>query len=65
MHFTIDIDIDALTGETEAEIGRILRYWAGALKQMELRPGLEHELRDSQYKPVGTLTIHGGDTARA
>jgi hypothetical protein len=57
MHFTIDIDIDALSGDVAAEVGRILRYWAGALKQMELREGLEHDLMDSEYRPVGKLRV--------
>ena len=57
MHLTIDIDIDALSGEPEAEVGRILRYWAGALKQVTLAPGLEQDLMDSEYQPVGRLVV--------
>jgi hypothetical protein len=57
MHLTIDIDVEALSGDPAAEIGRILRYWAGAMKQIELSPGLEHELMDSEYRPVGKLAV--------
>jgi hypothetical protein len=57
MHLTIDIDVDALSGEPAAEIGRILRYWAGAMKQLDLTPGLSHDLMDSEYKAVGTLAV--------
>ena len=57
MHFVIDIDLDAVTGNPEHEVGRILRFWAGALKQMELVPGIEHELSDSEYQVVGHLRV--------
>ena len=57
MRFVIEIDLDAVTGVPEQEVGRILRFWAGALKQMELVPGTEHELSDSEYKVVGHLRV--------
>lgn len=57
MHFRIDIDVDALSGEPRAEIARILRYWAGALPQMELATGLEQQLMDSEYSSVGSLQV--------
>jgi hypothetical protein len=57
MHFAIDIDLDAVTGSPEEEVGRILRYWAGALKQMQLGAGTELELMDSTYTPVGHLRV--------
>lgn len=59
MRFVIDIDLDAVSGAPEQEVGRILRFWAGALKQMELEPGTEHELSDSEYKVVGHLRVTG------
>ena len=33
---TLDIDLDALSGDHATEIGRILRYWGGAMKQLDL-----------------------------
>ena len=57
MHFTMEIDIEALSGEARAEIARILRYWAGALPKMELESGLDQELMDSQYSPVGNMRV--------
>lgn len=57
MRFVIDIDLDAVTGTREEEVGRILRYWAGALRQMELGAGTEFELMDSTYTPVGQLRV--------
>jgi len=57
MRFVMDIDMDALTGEPEKEIARILRFWAGALPRMELTPGTEQALMDSSYTPVGHLRV--------
>ena len=61
MKFTLDIDLDALAGEPEAELGRILRYWAGNLKHYELVPGTSETVSDSAYTPVGTWRIEGGN----
>ncbi len=57
MRFVIDIDMDAIPQRTPHEIARILRYWAGALPQMDLSPGVEQELMDSSYSPVGLLRV--------
>jgi hypothetical protein len=57
VQFTIEIDIEQLSGEPRAEIARILRYWGGAIPQMELTSGLEQELMDSGYSPVGHLRV--------
>lgn len=55
MKLTLTIDIDAVTGEPDAEIGRILRYWGGAAKQLDWSAPMEHALMDSEYKEVGVL----------
>jgi hypothetical protein len=57
MHLTIDIDLDALTGDAGDEVGRILRYWGGATKAMDLGQPLEQPLMDSTYQQVGTLRV--------
>jgi hypothetical protein len=57
MRLTFDIDLDALTGDHAVELGRILRYWAGAMKQLDLTQPAEHELSDSEYKIVGVLKL--------
>jgi hypothetical protein len=57
MHMTLDIDLDALTGDHATEIGRILRYWGGAMKQLDVSQPMEHELSDSEYKIVGVLRL--------
>jgi hypothetical protein len=57
MRLVIDIDMDAVASEVDKEIARILRYWAGALPQMELTPGTDQVLMDSTYATVGHLRI--------
>jgi len=60
MRFVLEVDLDAgaLAGEDRAaELGRILRYWGGAMKQVELAPGTRQELLDSAYAPVGSWRI--------
>ena len=56
MRLTLDIDLDAL-GDPAGEAGRILRYWAGALDQLDLAEPVSHELRDSGSSAVGTITV--------
>ena len=60
MRFLLEVDLEAgaLAGEARAaELGRILRYWGGAVKQVELAPGARQELYDSDYAPVGSWRI--------
>lgn len=57
MHLTLEIELDSLTGDPATEIGRILRYWGGAMTQLDLTAPLEHELSDSEYKNVGTIKL--------
>ena len=59
MRLTIDIDLDALPEPKDREAGRILRYWAGAMGQLDLTAPLEQQLMDSGYRPVGMLVIAG------
>ena len=57
MHLTFDIDLDALTGDHAAELGRILRYWGGSMKQLDVTQPFEYELSDSEYKNVGVIRL--------
>ena len=60
MRFVLEVDLDAgaLAGENRAaELGRILRYWGGYMKQMELAPGAQQDLSDSDYAVVGSWRI--------
>jgi hypothetical protein len=62
MRFVLELDLDAgaLAGEQRgAEIGRILRYWGGYMKQLELGPGARQECSDSDYTVVGEWRIEG------
>jgi hypothetical protein len=54
---TIEIDLGQLPDPKGQEMGRILRYWGGAAKQLDLSAPLEQPLRDSAYQPVGVLRI--------
>jgi hypothetical protein len=58
MRFTMEIDLTALNGDTEAELGRILRYWGGNLKYYDLtQPVADVECSDSTYAPVGAWRV--------
>lgn len=57
MHLTLDIDLDAVTGDPADEAGRILRYWGGAMKQLDLTTPAEFALADSAYATVGVLKL--------
>jgi hypothetical protein len=40
------------------ELGRMLRYWGGAMKQFDhLEPGDSQDIYDSAYKRVGSWTV--------
>jgi hypothetical protein len=57
MRLVIDIDLDLLPNDQAREASRILRFWAGALPQMELTKPVEHALSDSNYEEVGRLRL--------
>lgn len=62
MILSLTIDTDKLPSDAAAEAGRILRYWAGALGQLDLTASASYPLMDSEYNEVGTLEIReGGD----
>jgi hypothetical protein len=44
--------------DVRGELGRILRYWGGAMKQLDdLEPGDKHDIYDSAYNRVGSWTV--------
>jgi hypothetical protein len=57
MKFILEVDMERLHGDPAAELGRILRYWGGAMKQVELTDGATQALYDSEYAPVGRWLI--------
>lgn len=59
MRFTLEIDLDDLSGEPAAEVGRILRYWAGGVTDETLVPGSSQDVYDSAFTKVGTWTVSG------
>ncbi|MEE1622363.1 hypothetical protein ACQ3I4_12795 [Zafaria sp. Z1313] len=59
MRFVLEVDTDQLTGEVEPELARILRYWAGNLKNYPLVEGSGEDVYDSAYQPVGTWALLG------
>ena len=62
MKFTLEVDLDALIDGVEApdlagELGRILRYWAGGVRQYDLTDGEGSAIYNSIYKEVGAWSI--------
>ena len=57
MKFTLEVDMDRLEGDAGKELGRILRYWGGAMNQVELEAGANQALYDSGYREVGRWII--------
>jgi hypothetical protein len=55
--FVLEVDLrdDA---DARTELGRILRYWGGAMKQLDgLVPGYQQDIYDSAYTKVGSWTV--------
>jgi len=58
MRFVMEVDLSAMAdGREPDELARILRYWAGAVKQVKLTPGTTQEIYDSEYTEVGSWEI--------
>jgi Spy/CpxP family protein refolding chaperone len=55
--FELTVDLDRLIGDPAKELGRILRYWAGAAKQLDLTTQQEQAIYDSTYAEVGAWRI--------
>ena len=60
MRFVLEVDLEtgALAGDRRGdELGRILRYWGGSMKQVPLDAGARQDLYDSGYTRVGEWWI--------
>lgn len=59
MKFILEVDMSELVrnGDAGKELGRILRYWGGAVQQVELEPGQRQALYDSAYREVGHWVV--------
>jgi len=55
--FILEVDMDRIEGDAGKELGRILRYWGGAMTQVELGAGASQALYDSAYRKVGRWII--------
>ncbi len=63
MKLIIELDLDAVSEAPAAEASRILRYWAGAVAQMDLTSETGHPLMNAAYDTqVGRLRlVHTGN----
>jgi hypothetical protein len=61
MRFALEVDMDGFGDDAGKELGRILRYWGGAMTQVELVEGANQAIYDSEYREVGRWTIAGDD----
>ncbi|MFF7734287.1 MULTISPECIES: hypothetical protein [unclassified Streptomyces] len=63
MRFLLEVSLDdaAPAKDPAAELGRILRYWAGNLHHYALTPGDEAAIYDSEYREVGRWRVDGQD----
>lgn len=58
MKFILQIDLDQIEGDPAAELGRALRYWGGATKELDLAKEQRIEIMDSSYQaPIGNWEI--------
>jgi hypothetical protein len=59
VRFVLEVDLpdDPADGDAAFELSRILRYWAGGVRQLELRPGMGTDAYDSAYRKVGAWRI--------
>jgi nitrogen fixation-related uncharacterized protein len=57
VRFVLDVNLPD-DSNVRDELGRILRYWGGAMKQFDdLEPGDSQDIYDSAYKWVGSWTV--------
>ena len=61
MRFVLDVTLPE-DSDVRDELGRILRYWGGAMKQLDdLEAGAEQDVYDSAYNRVGSWTVVAAD----
>jgi hypothetical protein len=57
VRFVLDVNL-AEDADVRGELGRILRYWGGAMKQLDdLAPGDKQDIYDCAYNRVGLWTV--------
>jgi hypothetical protein len=54
MKFILEVDMARFeAGDPGKEMGRILRYWGGAMKDIDFKEGAGSAIYDSEYHQVG------------
>lgn len=57
MRFILELSLPE-TADVRGELGRVLRYWGGAMKQLDdLEPGDKQDIYDSSYTRVGSWSV--------
>ena len=57
MRFVLDVNLPD-DADTCAEVGRILRYWGGAMTDLDdLEPGDKQDIYDAAYNRVGSWSV--------
>lgn len=63
MKFVLKIDFEKIEGDVAAELGRALRYWGSATKQLDLSSGQRQDIYDSSYtQPIGYWELRDDDS---
>ncbi len=58
VQFVLEVDLSQTAGDLRTELGRILRYWGGAMKQLDdLESGHKQDVYDSAYNWVGSWAV--------
>jgi len=57
MKFILEVDLARFERDADKELGRILRYWGGAMDKVELADGANQQIYDSEYRHVGHWLI--------
>jgi hypothetical protein len=57
MKFVLEVNLPD-TADAKKELGRILRYWGGAMKDLDdLEPGDKQDIYESGYSRVGSWSV--------
>ncbi len=60
MRFVLEVNLPD-DADACAEVGRILRYWGGAMGDLDdLEPGDKQDVYDSAYNRVGSWSVSAG-----
>ena len=62
MRFELQVDLPDDHDDAVRELSRILRYWAGGVRQLDhLGPGAGTDVYDSAYRKVGSWRVVEAD----